>query len=186
MPIFARQKESKKIFDRIAGIYDRINPHIYTEEMKEALKREIRRGRILDIGVGTGYTTKEFKNAVGIDLSKKMIMRAKNYKGSLLLADGLMPPFKPESFDTIISAGSFYYFPSAKEALRIFYVLLKNNGVFLAITPSLKILKPFIYVYSKRELEALFNSANFRVERIRKVGKIAYLSKARKENGIKK
>lgn len=181
-PILKGQRRIRSFFDWMSIIYDSVNPHLYSKEMKETLINEIEGNRILDVGVGTGYSSKEFENAIGIDLSKKMLRKAKDYKGALILADATQPPFKPESFDTIISAGSFYYLPSPLEALKVFHSLLKEKGVLLSITPNIKSLKLLVHVYSKAELEELFNLSNFKVEKIMKVGwrGIAYFSKVRK------
>lgn len=142
--------------------------------------REIEGERILDVGVGTGYSSKDFEEAVGIDISEKMLHKAKDYKGSLILADGLNPPFKDESFDTIISAGSLYYFPDTMKALEVFHNLLVAKGVLLTLTPSWKILSPFVYVFDERNLTCSFENTGFRVEKIEKMRNIAYFCKVRK------
>ena len=179
--LFIGPRRTKIFYDFLYLIYDQINPLIYTKEMRQILLNEVEGKRILDVGVGTGYTTKHFKNSIGIDLNKKMLKIAKsNYKGSLILGDAALPPFKAESFDAIISAGSLYYFKSPDKALRRFYNLLKKNGVFLSITPSWKILKIFVHVFSKSDLQNLFRNAGFNIEKIKKMRRIAYFCKVRK------
>ncbi|MDI6806841.1 MAG: methyltransferase domain-containing protein [Candidatus Aenigmarchaeota archaeon] len=186
MPLLNSQARIRKFFDYASFIYDLINPHIYTKEMLETLKNEIEGSKILDVGVGTGYTTMEYENTLGVDLSEKMIhkAKAKGYKGSLLVGDVMQQSFEPETFDTIISAGSFYYFSSPLVVLKTFHSWLRDDGIFLCITPNKKILKPLVNVYSKPELEAMFESSNFKLEKIVELGrksiKYAYLSKARK------
>lgn len=183
MPLLSHQKRAKTFFDYLSRFYDHINPRIYTKEMKELLLNEIEGKNILDVGVGTGYTTKEIPNSIGIDLSYEMIKKGKkNYTGSLIVGDALKPPFKPKSFDTIISAGSFYYFPSPLEALRKFHELLRDRGVFLCIVPNTRILSPFIHTFKEKDLEDLYKKSSFRQEKLLKVcfGGIAYFSKARK------
>jgi ubiquinone/menaquinone biosynthesis C-methylase UbiE len=182
-PILNNQKRARFFYSFASLIYDFVNPLIYTKGMKKILIDEIEGDRILDVGVGTGYTTKELKNAVGIDISRGMLSKAKkNYRGFLVLADAMCPPFKPESFSTIISTGSLYYLPSPLEGLRIFHLLLKKQGVFLSITPNIRLLKLWVRVYCKTELEKLFNLSGFEIEKIIKIGwkEIAYFSKVRK------
>jgi ubiquinone/menaquinone biosynthesis C-methylase UbiE len=106
------------------------------------------------------------KNAVGIDISQKMLSRAKDYKGSLILAGALYPPFKLESFDTVICAGSLYYLPKPEEGLKIFRSLLRQNGIVLYLGPNIKLLKFLVHAYSGAELEGLFRLASFKVEKI--------------------
>lgn len=174
-------KRTKFWYNFLSLIYDRINPYIYTNEMRSTLLREAEGGRILDVGVGTGYTTKHLSSAVGIDLNKKMLLRAKReYGGSLVLGDASKPPFKKNSFDAIISAGSLYYFEKPQEALKLFHSLLRKDGVFLSITPSWKILKIFVHVFSKKDLRELLSNANFKAEKIENMRTIAYFCKARK------
>jgi len=107
-PVLRNQRRAIIFYGFVSIIYDRLNPHIYTEGMRKMLIKEIEGEKILDVGVGTGYTSKDLKNAVGIDISQKMLSRAKDYQGSLILADALHSPFKLESFDTIICFGSMF------------------------------------------------------------------------------
>lgn len=144
------------------------------------LMKEVEGERILDVGVGTGYSSKDFKKGVGMDISREMLKRARGYKGSLIMADAISPPFKDESFDTIISAGSLYYFPEPVEALKVFHKLLAAKGVLLTLTPSWKILSPLVYIFDKRDLVDTFENAGFHVERIEKLRNIAYFCKGRK------
>ncbi len=173
------QKKANFMFNILAEFYDKINPKIYTKEMRARLLREIEGERILDVGVGTGYTTGTFEKAVGIDISLKMLRRAR-YKGKLILADCMHAPFKKEVFDTIISAGSLYYLPEPEKAVKIFYTLLKKNGVLLTITPSLKILKIFVHIFSFGDLKKMYENAGFQLEIIEKMRGIAYFCKGRK------
>ncbi len=181
MGLWIGSKRTKFWYNFISLVYDRINPFIYTKEMRSTLLKEVEGKRILDIGVGTGYTTKHLSSAVGIDLNEKMLAQAKrSYKGSLVLGDASKPPFKAAQFDTITSAGSFYYFEKPQETLKLFHSLLRKNGVFLSITPSLRILKIFVHVFSKKDLQELFLNANFKPEKIEDMRAVAYFCKARK------
>jgi SAM-dependent methyltransferase len=168
-PILINQRRTIIFYGFASIIYDRLNPHIYTDEMRRMLIREIEGERILDVGVGTGYTSKDLKNAVGIDISQRMLSRARDYQGSLIL-------------DTIICAGSLYYLPEPVEGLKIFHSLLRQNGVVLYLGPNIRLLKFWVRAYSRAELEGLFRLANFKAEKIVKVGwrGIAYFAKARR------
>jgi SAM-dependent methyltransferase len=183
-PLLANRRRTRIFFDWLSLIYDAINPHIYTEEMRQAVKSEIQGDRILDVGVGTGYTTRELENAIGIDLSRKMLYRARDYKGSLIQADATLPPFKQRSFDTIICAGSFYYFPSPVEGFKVLHSLLKEGGLLLCLSPSIYWLKALVHVYKKADLEKLLSLSGYKVEKIVELGSkgvcYAYFSKARK------
>lgn len=182
MGLFIGPARARLFFDFLSKVYDVINPFIYTSEMRDTLLQDVVNGRVLDVGVGTGYTTKHMKEAVGIDLSMEMLRRAKpHYKGSLVLGDASRPPFKPESFTTVISAGSLYYFKSPTEAVRGFKRLLKKGGVILTITPSWRILKLFVHIFSRDDLKEIFSQAGLKLEDIQRMRGIAYYCRARKE-----
>src|SRR5574340_1378350 len=104
-------------------MYDRINARIYKTEWL-AKVRAAMHGRVLDVGVGTGYTTGHLDDAVGIDLSAEMLQRAK-YRGHLIRANFQQPPFRAGSFDTVVLAGSFYYLPNPQEGVAIVERLLR-------------------------------------------------------------
>ncbi|MFQ5975676.1 MAG: class I SAM-dependent methyltransferase [Candidatus Hydrothermarchaeales archaeon] len=181
MGFFIGQGHAKKWFEFLSSKYDFINPFIYTDRMREQLLAGVEGGRVLDVGVGTGYTTGHMEDAVGIDITWKMIRQAgPAYKGSLVLADASRPPFKERSFSTIISAGSLYYFPDPEKAVKGFNMLLKENGVLLTITPNWRILKFFVHIFSKKDLQELFENAGFKVEKITNQRRIAYFCKGKK------
>jgi len=177
--ILVGQKKANLLFNLLSGIYDWINPKIYTKEMRAKLIQEIEGERIFDVGVGTGYTTRSFEKAVGIDINLNMLRKAR-YRGKLILADCMHTPFKNNVFDTVISAGSLYYLPEPEKAMEIFYTLLKKNGVLLTITPSLKILQIFVHIFSLRDLKRMYENAGFQLEKIEKMRGIAYFCKGRK------
>jgi len=65
-------------------------------------------GLLLDLGCGQGYLTRYFLKlgieAVGVDISRKLIKNAKKNvpSGSFISADGIKLPFREESFNTTI------------------------------------------------------------------------------------
>lgn len=181
MGFFIGQRHTKKWFEFLSSMYNFINPFVYTDGMRARLLKEVENGRVLDVGVGTGYTTGHMENAVGVDITWKMIRQAgPTYKGSLVLADASRPPFKDKSFSTIISAGSLYYFPDPATAVKGFNKLLGENGVLLTITPNWRILKFFVHIFSKKDLNEMFKNAGFKVEMIKNQRMIAYFAKAKK------
>jgi ubiquinone/menaquinone biosynthesis C-methylase UbiE len=182
MGFFVGQKHARSWFEFLSSNYNFINPFVYTSKMKNKLLSELKDGLVLDVGVGTGYTTKELKNAVGLDITWKMLRQAKaNYKGNLVLGDAVNPPFKEDTFSNIISAGSLYYLPDTEKALLGLYRLLKEDGVLLTLTPSLKILKPLFYIFSKTDLKKLFEKSGFFLEKIESIRWYATLSKGLKK-----
>ncbi len=178
MGFFIGQQHTQKWFGFLASMYNFINPYVYTDRMRAELLKDVDETRVLDVGVGTGYTTGHMENAVGVDITWDMIRQAgPTYKGSLVLADASRPPFKDGSFTTIISAGSLYYFPDPATAVKGFNKLLKKNGVLLTITPNWRILKTFVHIFSKKDLHEMFENAGFKVERITNQRFLAFFAK---------
>jgi ubiquinone/menaquinone biosynthesis C-methylase UbiE len=113
-------------FDRVAEIYDntRSLPDKVMKELIKKLCTELKNcTRILDVGVGTGRLAEPLQNAgfevVGIDISKKMISKARE-KGvkNLVIADARFIPFRDKSFDTAISVHLLHLISEWKKALR--------------------------------------------------------------------
>jgi demethylmenaquinone methyltransferase/2-methoxy-6-polyprenyl-1,4-benzoquinol methylase len=182
MGLFIGPTRARRFFDLLSKVYDRINPLLYTSEMRETLLKDVQKGRVLDVGVGTGYTTKHLREAVGIDLSREMLLRAKpEYRGSLVIGDASRPPFKPQSFSTVISAGSLYYFNSPISAVRGFRKLLRRGGVVLTITPNWRVLSFFVHIFKEEDLRRIFREAELKLEKLQNMRGIAYYCRARKD-----
>src|SRR5437016_11819877 len=119
VPVVQGAAKALRFFDHIAPWYDRINARIYKRRWLERVRSEIHGLRVLDVGVGTGFTTGHLTASVGIDLSREMLKRAR-YQGHLIRADVMHPPFRPGVLITIIFAGSFYILrrPEAASTLQ--------------------------------------------------------------------
>lgn len=100
-----------------------------------------RDGTFLDIGCGNGYAVRWAARhapdgwAVGIDLSPRMIQRARELSSDLdnvRFEVTAFPehPLLPASFDAIFSMEVFYYFPDLRHALEATRDLLKPGGKF--------------------------------------------------------
>jgi demethylmenaquinone methyltransferase / 2-methoxy-6-polyprenyl-1,4-benzoquinol methylase len=138
----------RRMFDRIAGRYDLLNRVISfrldARWRKKAVSAVVKNGheRILDLGTGTGDLTftaaKSLEGAgkvIGLDFSFKMLelARAKresegNNRVELLQASALVPPFRDEVFDGVMTA---FVLRNVSD-LRLFFVqsfrLLKPGG----------------------------------------------------------
>ena len=152
----------KRIFDRLAPRYDWINARIYKREWLDRVRRAIRGERVLDVGVGTGFTTNHLTRAVGIDLSMEMLRRAR-YRGHLVQADLMDPPFRGPTFETVVFAGSFYYLPSAAEGLRIAAELLESRGRVVILSPATFLLSPFVPIYTMQDYGEFSDRAGLRL-----------------------
>ncbi len=175
MPLVQGETRTRRFFDRLAPWYDRINDRIYKREWLERVRAEIRGPRVLDVGVGTGFTTGHLPDAIGIDLSAEMLRRAR-YPGSLLRADIMKPPFRPGGFDTVLFAGSFYYLPNPDRGATIAAELLRPTGRIVILSPATVLLAPFVQIYSRRDYETIFDGAGLQLLLYERLGRAACLA----------
>lgn len=96
-----------------------------------------RKGRLLDIGCGTGTITQhlcEFSdNVVGLDISCGMIEQAVSYShnGNIqwIIADAEHLPFQSSSFEQVFSSMALQWCMPVEYALEEIYRVLKPKGV---------------------------------------------------------
>ena len=107
-------------YDSIADLYDHHYDHhrgrSYHTHISSQLMRPLPRGgRLLDIGCGTGLFVEKFiktgGTAVGLDISKKMISRARWRcpSSEFIIGTGEKIPFSDNSFEAISSLLAFSY-----------------------------------------------------------------------------
>jgi len=105
------------MYDTLAQGYD----ELYGEEQEKKLKKiaHVIQGRILDIGAGTGIVAKHFPHVVSLDPSWEMLKKAEGMK---VLGQAEYLPFKPGSFDTIVSLTALHHtqiIPVIRELKRL-------------------------------------------------------------------
>ena len=98
----------------------------------------------LDIGCGNGYSVRWVAErhpsieAVGLDASQQMVIKARGLSESLANTRFIHAPFplvllKSAAFDAILSVEAFYYLPKLNDALREVRRLLKPGGKFACV-----------------------------------------------------
>ncbi len=110
--------------------------------------------KIADLGCGSGVFTDHLKKqgyeAVGLDLSPKLIALARNKYPKLEFIEGDVErlPFADDSFDGVLLSGLVHHLPDptrcASEVLRV----LRSGGCFVAFDPNR--MNPFMYLYRDR------------------------------------
>ncbi|MEW5774774.1 MAG: methyltransferase domain-containing protein [Thermodesulfobacteriota bacterium] len=96
------------------------------------------RGRVLDVGAGTGFLCRalaprlSWRSYVALDLSPDMLRtHRQNAPEALCVAgDGEAPPFAPASFDLLVSASTLQWFAAPERSLPALFRLLRPGGAF--------------------------------------------------------
>lgn len=136
MSIHLHHQPSRRFNTKIADIYDRARP-TYPKQMMndELLLLMPEAGKVLDVGCGTGLSTRLFLGekfqVVGVDSSLQMLRAAQAKRSeNMFFVGGLAErmPFRDRSFSLITIAQAFHWFDTAT-AIKEFYRLLGEGGV---------------------------------------------------------
>jgi ubiquinone/menaquinone biosynthesis C-methylase UbiE len=105
--------------------------------------RALSRGRLLDIGCGTGELLRRVAargwEVVGLDLCETMVRQAHGKRDGteeslhLTVADSEHMPFASQSFDAVTCANSFHHYPHQANVVREMHRVLKPGGVLLLL-----------------------------------------------------
>lgn len=94
----------------------------------EKIKKYIKKGNLLDVGAGTGISTRFFEDicdCTALDPSEEML---NHYKGKKVIGKAEELPFEDKSFDNVISITALHHCDidkAIKEMLRV----VKDDGV---------------------------------------------------------
>ncbi len=122
-----KQGLDRRRYERLAPFYDLLElpmELLAFSRWRRLLFHNIRGGRLLEVGIGTGKNIPHYPenvSFVGIDISRRMLLRAKKRAmGSgrsveLVLADVEALPFRDQSFDAAVAS---YVFCSVENPLR--------------------------------------------------------------------
>jgi len=138
-------EEYALVWDKIADKYasDPVTATVHDEHI-EIFKNILVDGNVLDVGCATGkhlaYLSKNGFNAVGLDISRRMLLqsikllRSSNMEHNLIQASATNLPFKAESFDNIICMGNSVGMIPGKDnriaAIKDILRVTKNIAVF--------------------------------------------------------
>jgi len=114
------------MYEELSKGYD----ELYGEEQLKKLNKikHLLKGRILDIGAGTGIVARHFKNVVSLDPCKEMLDKA---PGKKVIGKAEKLPFKEGEFDTIVSLTALHHTDIDKVISEI--KRLKPNNIVLTI-----------------------------------------------------
>ncbi len=110
--------------------------------------------QIIDLGCGSGVFTQMLQNrgfqCVGLDLSKKLLMRGKKQMAVIdfLQSDVEALPFQDNSVDVVMLSCLVHHLPDPTHCAKEVFRVLKPQGRFVAFDPNR--LNPFMYLYRDR------------------------------------
>lgn len=137
-----KTRQIRRLFDKISGSYDRNNIIISLGQTtiwrKRALSLAEFKGRVLDLGCGTGKAVEILKNKqndldiTGLDISSRMLRKDISHLSvSLLLGDAGSLPFSDGSFDCLISFYTLRNLKNIENTLDELLRCLKKGGQLL-------------------------------------------------------
>lgn len=131
-------------------------------------------GKFLDVGCGVGYVvrelTKQGYEAVGVDISKSSIRKAKNLSfeekvsSSFLVADAKKLPFQNNSFDVVGCFDLMEHLYEPEKCIKEMVRVLKSSGKIVICCPNLqrvvRVLGPFRQSICFTSLKNIFKLMN--------------------------
>ncbi|HKZ93047.1 MAG TPA: class I SAM-dependent methyltransferase [Candidatus Bathyarchaeia archaeon] len=144
MPGFASVKDPVEVrYDRVARFYDALTAVVewFVSRNRRLLLRQAR-GSILEVGVGTGSSFKDYprgKRIVAVDISRGMLSRAeaktKNYEGvvNLRREDVQRLSFGNGTFDTVFTSCVFCSVSDPLKGLGELHRVLRSGGKLLMV-----------------------------------------------------
>jgi SAM-dependent methyltransferase len=106
------------------------------------LARHINKGKLLDIGCGTGDFLQYVENtyeSCGIDIDIQFISESRKFKtkSNIVIASATNLPFKPGYFDVVTSWEVMEHILDPSIAIGQISTIIKDNGIFFMSTPNL-------------------------------------------------
>ncbi len=146
MGILEDKKRAQIFYKYFSKIYDYINPIFYSDEMRKTVVDMANINSdsfVLEVGCGTGFTTEEIvrrtgeEKVVAADLTPEQMMKARAKLGNVnyFLGDAENLPFKDDSFDAAISAGSIEYWPNPQKGIEEMARVTKSGGKVVILAP---------------------------------------------------
>lgn len=136
--------ESELYFGRDVKIEDSIddqdNREMHYGPMYETILRKRRRGKIFDIGAGTGMLLSKFKengwDVSGVELTHNAVNYAKKKYGIKLLQGDFLEKKINDKYDVVVLNGALEHLHKPYETLSKARVNLKKNGFILISIPN--------------------------------------------------
>lgn len=109
---------------------------------KQMLSFLTRKGRILDNGCGIGNMIEMLssEDVVGLDISEKMLIKAKTRGKKVLRGDSMHLPFANCSFDIVLGRSLLHHLPDPAQGVDEMHRVLKRGGELLIVDTNQSVL----------------------------------------------
>ncbi len=146
MGILEDKRRARIFYRYFSKIYDYVNPIFYSHEMRRKVVEMAEldeKSYVVEVGCGTGFTTEEIvakvgeRNIVAVDLTPEQLVKAvkKFPNADFLLGDAENLPFKDDTFDAAISAGSIEYWPDPQKGIAEMARVTRSGGRVVVLAP---------------------------------------------------
>jgi demethylmenaquinone methyltransferase/2-methoxy-6-polyprenyl-1,4-benzoquinol methylase len=180
MGVLEDKKRARTFYRYLSTVYDRINPFIWNEQMRDEAIAMLDLGpddRVLDVGCGTGFATEgllaKTEHVYGLDQSPHQLDRAFEKFGRrgqvrFTLGDAERLPFAEDAFDVVWSSGSIEYWPNPVATLAELRRVARPGGQVLVVGPDYpdrtlfqKLADAIMLFYDEDEADRMFTEAGF-------------------------
>ena len=107
---------------------------IRLHEIETVIKMLPHKGRVLEIGAGTGWQAQVLKN-YGYDVNA-IDVTSNNCMFPVTMYDGVNIPFEDNTFDIIFSSNTLEHIPHVYDFQKEIHRVLKTDGIVLHMLPS--------------------------------------------------
>lgn len=174
-------KNQEKVWDKKLEDYKsfKFDDETYAQNIfYKWLKKDLKRGKALDQGCGTGFYTIMLErmgyDVTGLDISMALLSEAKKNKEKfqcsfkLIRGDIRKMPFKDETFDVLLSGGIIEHVKETEKTLNEIQRVIKKGGILVINVPHkitiftlVKLLQQFLGIW-KIGYEKSFTISRFR------------------------
>lgn len=126
------KSEVERHYDSISEDYGK-KINLYCQKRFLDIVKKFSKGKILEVGCGTGHVQSRLKNVVGIDITLSMLKKNRN---NAVCADAHSIPFKDEAFDAVYSIDVLEHVQNPGKMIGECRRVLKKDGIIILITPN--------------------------------------------------
>jgi ubiquinone/menaquinone biosynthesis C-methylase UbiE len=152
-----------RVFDVYSRDYDRWyekNKYVYLSELRAIRCAVPKKGKGLEIGVGTGRFAKPIGVSAGIDPSKNMLKIAKARGLKVFTGIGEKLPFKNEEYDYVLMVITLCFVKNADKVILEAGRVLKNNGKMIIGIVDKDSFLGEVYQEKKKNKEKFYKDVN--------------------------